>query len=167
MNYLHATVARTLLFSLGILALPTHAANTASDPLRFFAGVTETIGTTKVMMRKPFQTVSLGRGQIRADGSLSLVQRVRDEDQPTYVRRWEIRRIGPGRYSGTMSQATGPVAIEQVGNRYRFTFKMKGNMSVEQWLTPEAGGLSATSNMTVRKFGLTVARSIAVIRKVS
>lgn len=109
----------------------------------------------------------MGRGQIEADGSLLLVQRVQDAGQPAYVRKWQIRRVGPGRYTGTMSQASSVVTIEQVGNRYRFTFRMNGNMSVEQWLTPLPGGLSASSDMTVRKFGLTVARSTGVVRKLS
>lgn len=138
-----------------------------ADPLRFFAGITESVGTTKVLMHRPLRTQSIGRGEIKRDGSLSLVQQVKDEGRPPYLRRWEIRQIGPGRFAGTMSEAEGPVLIEQVGNRYRFTFKMKGGMSVEQWLTPLAGGLSASSDTTVRKFGLAVASSTAVVRKLS
>lgn len=139
----------------------------AVDPLRFFAGVTETDGTTKVVMHKATRTRSIGRGQIEPDGSLLLVQRVEDEGRTPYLRRWEIRQTGAGQFQGSMSEATSPVAIQKVGARYRFTFKMKGNLSVEQWLTPLPGGLSASSNMTVRKFGLAVANSVAVVRKIS
>jgi hypothetical protein len=135
------------------------------DPLRFFVGTTQTIGTTKILMQRPVATQSIGHGQLNADGSLVLVQRVQDQGQPPYLRRWEIRQTGPGRYSGTMSQAAGPVLIEQVGNRYRFTFRMKGDLSVEQWLTPLPGGASASSSMVVRKFGLQVATSTAVVKK--
>jgi hypothetical protein len=165
MKYLQPIAARALLLSAVTLSVPIHAASGAIDPLRFFAGVTETIGTTKVVLHKAIQTRSTGRGQIEPDGSLVLVQRVQDAGQAPYIRKWQIRRIAPGRYSGTMSQANGPVTIEQVGNRYRFTFKMSGNMSVEQWLTPLTDGLSAASRMTVRKFGLTVASSTALVRK--
>lgn len=129
--------------------------------------MTETVGTTKILMHKPVETRSIGRGQIEPDGSLLLVQRVEDEGRPAYLRRWEIRRVGPGRFTGSMSQATGPVLIQQVGNRYRFSFRMKGGMSVEQWLTPLPSGLSANSIMTVRKFGLAVASSTALVRKLS
>lgn len=155
-------------FVASICAYGPAAAATAAestDPLRFFVGMTETLGTTKVLMHRPVRTSSIGRGQIRPDGSLILVQRVQDEGRAPYLRRWEIRQIGPGRFEGTMSQAAGPVAIVQVGDRYRFTFTMKGHMSVEQWLTPLPGGLSATSNMTVRKFGIAVASSTAVVKK--
>lgn len=141
------------------------AAAGSIDPLRFFVGGTETQGTTKVLMHRPMRTSSIGHGQMRPDGSLVLVQRVQDEGRAPYLRQWEIRQIGPGRFAGTMSQASGPVAIVQVGDRYRFTFTMKGGMSVEQWLSPLPGGLSATSNMTVRKFGIAVASSTAIVKK--
>ena len=42
---------------------------------------------------------------------------------------------------------------------------MKENLGVEQWLKPTADGNSAQSLTKVRKFGMTVATSDAVIRK--
>lgn len=166
MNGLYRAVASVVLFA-GVVPLVRAAVVGPIDPLRFFAGVTETDGTTKIVMHKAVRTRSIGRGEIEPDGSLLLVQRVEDEGRAPYVRRWEIRQTGTGRFQGSMSEATGPIAIEQVGARYRFTFRMKGNLSVEQWLTPLPGGLSASSSITVRKFGLPVASSIATVRKVS
>lgn len=136
-----------------------------AHPMRFFEGRTESVGTVKAFMRKPFRSRSIGRGRIEPDGSLSLVQRVDDEGKPPRERRWRIREVGSGRYSGTMSEATGPVTIDEVGGRYRFRFKMKGNLSVEQWLAPLAGGMSARNFMTVRKFGMVVATGDGMIRK--
>jgi hypothetical protein len=78
-----------------------------------------------------------------------------------------MRQIATGRYSGTMTEATGPVTIDEVGGRYRFRFKMKGNLSVEQWLAPLAGGKSARNSMTVRKLGMTVATGDGLIRKIT
>ena len=66
-----------------------------------------------------------------------------------------------------MSEAQGPVSIREVGGRYRFDFKMKGNMSVEQWLTPAPDGKSARNQVSVRKFGVVVGRSEGTIRKVN
>lgn len=143
------------------------AANTpqSGDPFSFFEGMTESVGTLKVMMHKPLQTRSIGRGELERDGSLSLVQRVEDEGKAPYMRRWLIRRAGPGRFVGTMSEATGPVTIDEVGDRFRFRLKMRGGLSVEQWLTPLPGGRSASSSMTVRKFGVAVASSEGTVRK--
>ena len=119
------------------------------------------------MLHKPYPTHTIGRGRIERDGSLTLVQRVDDEGKPPHERRWQVRQTGPGRYVGTMTDALGPVVIDQVGNGYRFRFKMKGNLGVEQWLKPIAGGNSAQSLTKVKKFGMTVATSDAVIRKLS
>ena len=120
----------------------------------------------KVVMKKPFHTRSIGRGAIKPDGSLYLVQRVEEDGRPPRDRRWQIRQVARGRFAGTMSEASGPVTIEEIGGRYRFRFKMKGGLSVEQWMTPLPGGRSARNKMTVRKLGVTVARSDGVIRKI-
>jgi hypothetical protein len=42
---------------------------------------------------------------------------------------------------------------------------MKGNLAVEQWVTPLPGGKSAQSRITVRKLGMLVAISDGTIRK--
>jgi uncharacterized protein DUF3833 len=149
-----------------ILSIASPAATAqVADPLRFFAGRTETQGMVKVLFRKPYRTRSLGQGRIEPDGSLSLVQRVEDDGKPPRERRWRVHQVGPGRYSGTMSDATGPVDIEQVGNRYRFRFTMKGHLNVEQWLTPMVGATAARTTTRIRKFGMTVATTDGTVRK--
>jgi hypothetical protein len=64
-----------------------------------------------------------------------------------------------------MSEALGPVVVDEVKGRYRFKFRMKGNLAIEQWLTPVEGGDSARSNLTVRKFGIRVASSTGVVHR--
>jgi hypothetical protein len=76
-----------------------------------------------------------------------------------------MRQVSRGKFSGTMSEAVGPVMADEVDGRYRFRFRMKGNLSVEQWLTPLPGGRSAQSKTIIRKLGLTVGRSEGSIRK--
>lgn len=144
---------------------PSYAAK-LGDPLRFWEGRTESVGIIKLIMKKPYKSRSFGRGKIRDDGSLDLVQRVEDEGKPPKERRWHIREVGPGRYTGTMSEANGPVAIEEVGGRYRFRFKMDGGVSVEQWIIPDADGKSGTNKVTIKKYGMTVGRSDGSVRKV-
>jgi hypothetical protein len=136
-------------------------------PLRFFEGRTESSGTIKLFMKKPFRSRSVGRGIIEPDGGLLLVQQVEDDGKPPRVRRWRIRQIGPGHYAGTMSEAIGPVTIDDVDGKYRFRFRMKGNFAVEQWLIPLPGGMAARNSMKVRKFGMTVGTSDGTIRKIA
>lgn len=173
---MHASQKLLPLVALGLLSAATGAAATKpasphrtqslqADALHFFEGRTETAGTVKAIMRKPYRTRSSGRGRMEPDGTLILIQRVEDEGKPPRERRWRIRQTAAGHYRGTMSEASGPVAIDEVGGRYRFRFKMKGNLSVEQWVAPLPDGVSARNLMTVRKFGMVVATGNGTIRK--
>lgn len=150
------------------LTLVPSAADADSDraPLQFFTGKTEMVSTVKVIMKKPFRSRAVGNGRILSDGTLSLAQQVYDEGEETKQRHWKIRQVGSGHYSGSMTEAVGPVVVDEVEGRYRFKFRMKGNLSVEQWMTPLAGGNSAKSNTTVRKFGMKVASSTGIIRRI-
>src|SRR5205814_5217302 len=83
-----------------MLAAPLAAASLQQpqvDPLRFFQGRTETVGTVKVMFHKAYRTRSVGAGRIEPDGSLTLVQRVEEEGKPPHDRRWRVRQTGPDR----------------------------------------------------------------------
>ena len=161
--------ARLLLISLPMALVGASAsagsADAVADPMRFFEGRTESLSTIKVIARKPYRSRTTGRGEIGPDGVLSLIQRVHEDGKAAYDRHWRIRQVGPGRFSGTMSEARGPVSAEQFGDRYRFRFKLKSNVAIEQWLTPLPGGKSALSKVTIRKFGMTVGRSEGTIRK--
>jgi hypothetical protein len=138
----------------------------AIDPLSFFEGRTEGEGTIKVIMRKPFRSRSIGQGRIERDGSLTLVQRVHEGDEPVKERRWSVCKTGANRYTAQMSDADGPMTIDKVGDSFRFRFKLKGGLSAEQWMTPQLGGKSATNRMTIRKLGMTVATSTGSVRKI-
>lgn len=150
----------------GLTASPVHAER-LDNPLRFFDGLTESVGTMNVLSKKRVRMRSLGRGAIQPDGSLLLVQRVEEQGKAKPDRRWHIKQVAPGRFLGTMSEAKGPVTIEKVGGRYRFRFTMKGNLSAEQWLIPLPDGKSAITRLIVRKLGFPVARSEGMIRKIN
>jgi hypothetical protein len=147
-------------------AAASAGADQKRDALHFFVGATEGMGTTTVLMRKPYHSHSTGIGVIKADGSLYLVQRTHDDGALPKIRRWLIRQVGPRRFSGTMSEATGPVDVQEIGGNYRFRFNMKGHLSVEEWMVPDAGGRSATTHTSIRKFGFPVAKLEGVVRKI-
>ena len=121
----------------------------------------------RILLRKPAATKSVGQGKMGSDGTMTLVQRVEEPGRPAHERRWKIRRTGATRFAGTMSDAVGPVTIEEIDGRYRFRFKLKGNLSVEQWLTPLPGGKVARNSMTIRKLGVKVGSGDGMIRRVA
>jgi hypothetical protein len=134
--------------------------------MRFFEGSTEMVSVVKVVMKKPYRSRTLGQGQLLPDGTLLLVQQVHDVGKPTQRRHWRIKQTDSDSFRGTMSDAVGPVSVDQINDDFRFKFKMKGNLVVEQWVTPQADGMSARTRMTVRKLGMRVATSEGMIRKV-
>jgi hypothetical protein len=162
-----ALIAPVILLAPAAPAATAAAANISVDPMHFFVGRTETVGQVKVMFHKGYATRSTGQGRIQPDGSLLLVQQVFDAGKPPHERRWRVRQTGPGRYAGTMSEAVGPVTIDRIGDRYRFRFRMVGRLSVEQLLVPLAGGRAASSSVKVRKFGMVVATTDGIVRKIA
>jgi hypothetical protein len=159
---------RVMLTAAAAAALSSHPSMAESiEPLEFFEGRTESSGTIKIVLRKSFKTRSIGTGRIASDGTLVLVQTVEEDGKPPRERRWRIRKSGPRKFTGTMTDASGPVTIDEVDGRYRFRFKMKGNLSVEQWVIPLPGGRSARNTMTIKKLGVTVGTGNGMIRKLS
>lgn len=155
---------------LAVLAAGTSAASVPSpstaNPLYFFEGRTESTGVMRVMFGRPSRTHSVGQGRVEGDGSLSLVQKVDDEGKPAHERRWHIRLTGKGRFVGTVSEASSKVVIDEVSGRYRFRFRVKGGMAVEQWMEALPDGASVRYSTSVRKFGMKVAAGKGIIRKI-
>ncbi len=139
------------------LALAGPAGATDFDPHAFFAGPSEGRGTLKIALRRsqPIHVRSFGRVDV---GTLVLNQTITRGDDPPTTRQWRIRTVAPGRYAGTLSDAAGPVSGETHGNRLLLRFRMKGGVDAEQWLTLSADGRSADNVMTVKKWGVVVAR---------
>ena len=128
-------------------------------------GARKAKGEVKVVFKSPYGVRVHGRGRIDPNGALVLVQDVLEEGKPPRRRSWYIRETAPGRYAGTLSDATGPVKLEVVGGRFHIKFRMKGGLGVEQWLTAAPDGASVHNSMVIRKFGLKVATLEERIRK--
>ena len=74
-------------------------------------------------------------------------------------------RVGPGRYRGTLTEASGPVTGEVVGNRLTLAFPMRGGLRVRQWLYLQPGGQVARNRLVVTKLGVPVASLDEVITR--
>ena len=135
------------------------------DALAFFDGHSEGIGTLDKIVGKTERTRVSSDGERLADGSLRLVQRVTEGDKPERRRTWIIREAAPGNYTGTLTDAAGPVTGESDGNRLHLAYKMKGGLDVNQWLYLQPGGKVAQNRMKVSKLGIAVARLDETIRK--
>jgi hypothetical protein len=123
----------------------------------FFAGRTEGEGALKTMLSSRHTVRVHGIGHVDPDGTMILDQTVEEQGKSPKQREWRIRTVAAGRYSGTLTDAVGPIAGEVSGNRLHLRFRTKGGFDVQQWLDLAPGGRSARNHMIVRKFGIVVA----------
>lgn len=118
------------------------------------------------MTKRSQQVMVTGRGVVTSDGEIVLDQDVQRGSAPPSRRTWRLHRIAPGRYTGTLSDAIGPVTGEVAGNCLHLAFAMKSGLRAQQWLYLQPGGHVARNRMVVTKFGLPVASLDETIRRV-
>ena len=137
----------------------------APSPEQFFTGRTEGSGTVNVILSGRHSVRVRSRGRMER-GALLLDQVVEEEGKPARNRRWRLVRSGPNRFTGTLSDARGPVTGDIAGNVLRLRYRSNEGPSVEQRITLHPGGRTAHNRMTFRRFGITVATVEETIRRV-
>lgn len=148
------------------IALPGAAfAAPRLDMTDFFTGRTHAENVLKIVLKRPEKLVvdSVGR---KEGETFVLIDRVREGDRPVRTRRWVMKPAGPNRYTGTLSDATGPVDVRVNGNRATIQYVMKGGLKVRQEMELQADGRTLTNRVQVKKFGLKFASVEGRIRKV-
>lgn len=130
----------------------------ALDPIAFFAGSTHGTGTLHVIASKAQATDVTGRGIREGENAITLEQDVVRGNAAASHRTWHLRRIAAGRYEGNLTDAVGPVVAENQGSTLVIRFAMRHGLQVIQHLYPQPGGRVVLNTMTVRKWGIVVAR---------
>ncbi|WP_051504446.1 DUF3833 family protein [Sphingomonas jaspsi] len=151
----------SLLLALALAAAPAAA---GFDPVEFFRGRTKGDGKLKVIFQATKSINVESVGTAGPDGTLVLKQIVAEQGKPPRTRFWQLRNEGAGRYSGTLTDAVGPVKIETVKGRIHIRYRSKDHLDFEQWLTP-AGPKQVENRMRVKRFGVTVAHVSETITK--
>ena len=105
-------------------------------------------------------------GRMGKDG-LILEQTIRETEKAPNVRRWTIRRVAPNRYSGTLTDAIGPVTAEIVGPLADIRYKMRHGLIVQQQLAQQSDGTTVLNRLVVRKFGARVALLNETIKRIT
>lgn len=126
------------------------------DAVAFFTGATSGEGTLKKVFSSPQKVRVTGRG--RVEGSvLVLDQTVSIAGEPKKTRQWRLRADAPNRWSGTLSDAKGPVRASAAGAVLTIAYTSTDGMGVHQTVTLAPDGQSARNRMKIRKLGMTVA----------
>ena len=134
------------------------------DPVDFFSGRTRGEGTLKAAFQKPKTIVVDSVGTSQKDGVLLLTQVIREPGKPPRTRYWRMRKDASGGFSGTLSDSAGPVRVDVEPRAIRIRYRDKERLDFDQRLT-RAGPRELRNRMTVKRFGITVARFDEIIRK--
>lgn len=134
------------------------------DPRAFFTGRTHGDGELdKLFSGRAKVTVdSVGR---RQGDTLILDQTILGDEKPPRHRRWTMTPVAPNRYSGTLTDATGPVLVTVAGPRAYIRYTMKGGLQVEQQLALQSNGRTILNRLEVKKFGARLATLNETITK--
>lgn len=146
-----------LIALLALTAADARAAEPAFDPVSFFSGTTVGEGKLKKALSAAEASHVVSHGRVEADGTLVLEQTVAIGKEPMRRREWRLRRSAPGRYTGTITDAAGPVKAQVDGPVLSIAYRTKDKLSVEQEITLAPGGQSARNVMKIRRFGITFA----------
>ena len=150
-----------LLLSTLLAAAPAHA---TFNPVEFFRGRSHGDGTLKIIFQSPKKMAVDSFGSSEKDGSLILKQIIHEPGKPPRTRYWRMKQDGPNRFSGTLTDAAGPVRVDQSGDQVRIRYTAPNHLNFDQTLTP-VGPREVRNSMRVKRFGFTVAKFEEVIRK--
>lgn len=135
------------------------------NPIQFFAGQSEGSATLMKLFggTEPVEVAS--HGVTDKHGRLILDQQIREGEQSPRKRRWIMQRISANRFTGSLTDADGAVAVQTSGPRAFIDYRMKNGLDVNQELALQTGGKVVLNRLTVSKFGIPVATVRETIRK--
>lgn len=151
------------MFCTGCLtASPFHMQRAESPEFRpqsFFAGRTTGTGVLVQRGKRPRHVHVAGVGTEEAEGSFRLDQVVTYDDGSIEHRTWTLRQLSDHTYTGSLTDATGPVAAESLGNTFSLRYPLgKPWISMHQTLVLQPDGRTVLNVATVTVLGIPWAR---------
>ena len=135
------------------------------DMVAFFTGKTHAENVMKIVLKKPSRLVVDSIGGKGDRGDFVLIDTVKEEGKPERTRKWVMRPSGPNRFTGSLSDATGPVDVTVDGDEALILYTMKGGLKVRQQMKLLGDGKTLSNQVVVKKFGLKFASVEGKIRK--
>jgi hypothetical protein len=151
---------------LAVAAVPAAAdPDPKLDMIGFFTGKTHADNVIKIALHGPHKLIVDSVGGRNKEGEFILIDNVQEEGKPARKRTWAMHSNGANRFTGSLSDAVGPVDVVVAGNSATIRYVMRdGNMKIEQRLSLQPNG-TLTNTVMARKFGLKFATVQGTIRK--
>jgi len=154
-------------FSAAVMALAgAAAAPQALDLTAFFSGRSHAENVLKIAFKGPASLIVDSVGGKGDRGDFVLIDTIHEGDKPVRTRKWIMKAAGTGHYTGSLSDAVGPVDVALNARTATITYTMKGGMKVVQTLELQGDGRTLSNHVTVKKFGMKFASVDGKIRKV-
>jgi hypothetical protein len=155
---------RIALFAL-VLTTAAPAAEPKLDMLAFFSGHTHADNVIKIALHGPHKLIVDSVGGRNKEGQFVLIDTVQEEGKPVRKRTWVMHPDGPNHFTGSLSDANGPVDVTVNANSATIRYVMKeGGLKVEQDLQARPDG-TVSNHVIAKKFGLKFADVDGTIRK--
>ncbi len=135
------------------------------NPITFFAGRSHGEATLHKMLSSDVRVEVDSAGRSDRHGGLILDQTIHEGAKAARQRRWLMRPVAPDRFTGSLTDAVGPVEVTIAGPRANIRYWMKNGLEVEQQLALQRDGRTVLNVLIVKKFGVRVARLTETIRK--
>jgi hypothetical protein len=153
-------------FSLIASPAPAEPDNAKLDMTGFFAGKSHADNVMKVALHGPKKLIVDSVGGRNKEGEFVLIDTVHEEGKPVRSRTWVMRAVGPDHFTGSLSDAVGPVDVVVRGDSATIRYTMKdGGLRIVQVLKRQGDGRTLSNHVVAKKFGLTVAHVDGTIRK--
>lgn len=147
-------------------AVPAAAAQPPLDLPAFFSGQSHADNVIKIALHGPHKLIVDSVGGHNKEGEFVLIDTVREEGKPVRTRTWVMHPVAPGHFTGSLSDAIGPVDIVVNGDTATIRYVMsEGHLKIVQQMQLEDGGRALSNHVVAKKFGLTFARVDGTIRK--
>ena len=134
------------------------------DLTEFFAGRTHADNDLKIVFHRTSKLIvdSVGR---REGKNFVLVDTVHEGDKPVRTRKWVTNEVAPGHFTGTLTDATGPVDIVVNGDTATIRYVMQGGLNVVEQMQLHPDGRTLSNHVEAHRFGLQFAHVDGTIRK--
>lgn len=147
------------------------AASAAADPapkldmLAFFTGHTHADNVIKIALHGPHKLIVDSVGGRNKEGEFVLIDNVQEEGKPERKRTWVMHPDGPGHFTGSLSDAKGPVDVTVTDSTATIRYTMKdGGLKIDQQLALQRDG-TLSNHVIAKKFGLKFGEVTGTIRK--
>lgn len=157
-------VATTALLALAAAAPPTAPAKL--DMTAFFTGRTRAENVIKAAFHGSHKLIVDSVGGRNKEGDFIQFDTVQEEGKPVRKRTWAMHALAPDHFTGSLTDAAGPVDAAVSGKIATIRYIMRdGNLTIVQQLQLQPNGTLA-NHVTAKKFGITVAHVDGMVRKV-